>query len=59
MIKAAAVNGVQVILGENNTAVLVILALILKVIYLLLTSESEANPAEVYYFLPLIPDPLR
>ena len=42
----------RVILGKNTTAVLIALAIILKVIYLLLTFKSEADPGEVYYFLP-------
>ena len=45
--------------GEADTAVLATLIIILKVTYLLLTSGSEADPGEVYYFLPLIPDPPR
>ena len=39
--------------GKANTAVLVTLVIILKVIYLLLIFKLEANPGEVYYFLPL------
>ena len=49
----------RVVLKENNTAVLITLVIILKVIYLLLTSKAKANPTEVYYFLPLIPNPLH
>ena len=45
--------------GKANTAVLATLIIILKVTYLLLTSKSEANPGEVYYFLSLIPNPPR
>ena len=44
-------------LGNNDTAVLVALVIILKIACLLLTSNSEANPREVYYFLPLILNP--
>ena len=47
----------QVVLGKNNTAVLVTLVIILKIAYLLLTFKSEADPGEVYYFLPQAPDP--
>ena len=53
------VSNVQMVLGKNNMAVLITLVIILKVIYLLSTSESEADPMEVYYFLPLIPNPLH
>ena len=42
----------RVVLGENNTAVLVTLAVILKITCLLLTFKSETNPGEVYCFLP-------
>ena len=42
----------QVVLRENNTAMLITLAVILKVIYLLSISKSKADPGEVYYFLP-------
>ena len=45
--------------GEADTAVLITLIIILKVIYLLLISGSEINPGEVYYFLLLIPNPPR
>ena len=58
VIRAAPVSDMRVALGEDNTAVLATLAVILRVTYLSSTSESEANPGEVYYFLPLIPDPL-
>ena len=44
---------VRVVLGEDDTAVLIALAVILKVVYLLLTFKLEANPGEVYYFLLL------
>ena len=47
------------VLRENNTAVLITLVIILKIIYLLLISELKANPTEVYYFLPLVPDLLH
>ena len=48
----------RVVLGEDDTAVLVTLAVILKVTYLLLTFKSEADPGEVYYFLsPRVLDP--
>ena len=47
---------VQVGLGNNDTAVLVTLVVILRVIYLLLIFKSEVNPGEVYYFLLLIPN---
>ena len=53
-----AANG-RVVLGKADTAVLATLAIILKITYLLPTSEPEANPTEVYYFLPLIPNPSR
>ena len=43
--------------GKADTAVLITLVIILKIICLLLISGSEADPGEVYYFLPLIPDP--
>ena len=42
----------RVVLGKDNTAVLVTLAVILKITCLLLISKSEADPGEVYYFLP-------
>ena len=42
---------IRVVLGEDNTAVLVTLAIILRIIYLLLTFKLEADPGEVYYFL--------
>ena len=58
VIGAAPVGDMRVVLGENDTAVLIALVIILKVICLLLISESEADPTEVYYFLPLNPDPL-
>ena len=47
------------VVGKANTAVLVTLVIILKIIYLSLISKPEANPTEVYYFLPLIPDLLH
>ena len=56
VIGAPPVSDVQVALGEDDTAVLVALAVILRVICLLPTSESEADLTKVYYFLPLIPD---
>ena len=43
---------VWVVLGKADTAVLVTLIIILRVIYLLLTFKLEADPGEVYYFLP-------
>ena len=43
--------------GKANTAVLITLAVILKITCLLLTFKSEANPGEVYYFLLLTPNP--
>ena len=46
----------RVILRENHTAVLVILAVILRVIYLLLTSKLETDPAEVYCVWPRVPE---
>ena len=55
----ASVGNMQVVLGEHDVAVLVTLVIILKIIYLLFTSESEADSMEVYYFLPLIPDLLH
>ena len=58
VIKAAPVSDMRVVLGEDNTAVLITLVVILKVICLLLISESEVNPTEVCCFLPLIPNPL-
>ena len=42
---------IRVVLGEDNTAVLIALAVLLRVTYLLLTFKSEANPGKVYYFL--------
>ena len=57
VIKAVPVGDVHVALGKDNTAVLATLTAILRVTYLSSISKSEANPAEVYYFLPLIPDP--
>ena len=45
--------------GKADTAVLITLVIILKIIYLLLISGSEVNPGEVYYFLLLIPNPPR
>ena len=45
--------------GKADTTVLVTLVIILKVACLLSTSKSEADPREVYYFLLLVPDPLR
>ena len=59
VIEASPVSNVQVILGKDNTAVLVTLVIIFKITYLLLTSELEVNPMEVYCFLPLIPDLLH
>ena len=59
VIGAAPVSDMRVVLREDNTAVLVTLIIILKIIYLLLTFKLKANPTEVYYFLPLIPNPLR
>ena len=53
------VGDIRVALGEDDTAVLVTLVIILRVIYLLLTFEPEADPTEVCCFLPLVPDPLR
>ena len=38
--------------GKADTAVLVTLVIILKVACLLSTFKSEADPGEVYYFLP-------
>ena len=58
VIRAVLVNNVRVVLRENNTAVLITLVIILKIIYLLPISEPKADPMEVYYFLPLGPDPL-
>ena len=49
----------QIVLRKDNTAVLVTLAIILRVIYLLLISELKVNPAEVYYIWPRVPEPLR
>ena len=43
--------------GKADTTVLITLVIILKVTYLLLTFKSKANPGEIYYFLPLIPNP--
>ena len=46
--------------GKADTAVLITLAVILRITYLLLTFKSEADPGEIYYFLPpQAPDPLR
>ena len=42
----------QVVLGEDDTAVLVTLVVILRVACLLLTFKSEADPGEVNCFLP-------
>ena len=42
----------RVVLGENNTAVLITLAVILKVVCLSSTFKLKADPGEVYYFLP-------
>ena len=53
------VADVRVVLGEANTAVLVTLVIILKVTCLLPISEPEADPTEVYCFLPPIPDSSR
>ena len=55
VIRAVNVRGV----GEADTAILVTLVVILRVACLLSIFKLEANPEEVYYFLPLIPDPLR
>ena len=43
--------------GEADTAVLATLIIILRVACLLLTFGSEVDPGEIYYFLPLTPDP--
>ena len=59
VIGASPVGDVRVALGEDDTAVLVALVIILRVACLLSTFEPEADPMEVYYFLPLIPDPLH
>ena len=59
MIRAVPVSDMRVVLGENNIAVLVILVIILRITYLLLTSESEADPAEVCYVWPGVPESLR
>ena len=45
--------------GKADTAVLVTLVIILRVIYLLLISGLEVDPGEIYYFLPLISNPPR
>ena len=58
VIGAAPVGDMQVVLKKNNTAVLVTSIIILKVIYLLSTSESEANPAEICYVWLRVPEPL-
>ena len=39
--------------GKTDTTVLIILVIILRVICLLLTFKLEANPGEIYCFLPL------
>ena len=44
---------------KADTAVLAALVIILRVTYLLSIFKLKANPGEVYYFLPLIPDPPR
>ena len=49
---AVPANDVQVVLGENNTAILVTLVIILKITCLLSIFKSEADPGEVYYLLP-------
>ena len=49
----------QVVLRENNTAVLVTLIIILKITYLLSISKSEANPVEVYSIWPRVPELLH
>ena len=59
VIKAAPVGNVRVVLKEDNTVVLITLVIILRVTYLLLTSELKADPMEVCCFSPLIPDPLH
>ena len=51
-------DNVRVVLGKADTAVLITLVIILRVTCLLPTSNLEADLTEVYYFLPLIPDPL-
>ena len=56
---AALVGDMQVVLRENNTAVLVILVIILRVIYLLSIFESEADPAEIGCFWPRVLESLR
>ena len=43
--------------GKADITVLVTLAVISRVTCLSLTSKLEADPGEVCYFLPLIPDP--
>ena len=48
---------VRVGLGDDDTAVLVTLVIILRVACLLSTFKSEADPGEVCCFLPLAPDP--
>ena len=50
VIRAAPVGNIRVLLKEDNITVLVTLAVILRVAYLLLISELEANPAAVSYF---------
>ena len=49
----------RVVLGENDTAVLVTLVVILRIAYLLSTFKLKVNPGEVCYFLLRAPDPLR
>ena len=58
VIKVTLVNNIQVRLKENHKAVLIILIIILKVIELWSISDSEADPGEVSYFLPRIPNTL-
>ena len=56
VIKASPVSDMRMALREDDTTMLVTLVIILKIIYLSLTLKPEADPAEVYYFLLLIPD---
>ena len=47
------VANVRVAIGKANMAVLITLVIILKVTYSLSIFKSEADPGEIYYFLPL------
>ena len=46
------VADMQVVLGKDDTAMLITLAVILKITCLSLTFKLEADPGEVCYFLP-------